>query len=307
MGGFVTKIYESSFNIWNTLIDIAMTLFKTSPTSASGSVYYIAHTCFNAISSISVPIAIVFFILAIIKDVLGTPPEQQARKFIQDALKFGVLVSVLMNLWLFMGYIMQVADGVTDTIGISGTYTLSMSSDLSEVVSEVTTAAPSTSLSYSDVFAFLSNIMTDLKEYIGELKDIIVLQLLLVITAAATFVLTLSAGFTIINCAFQRIIKPLVILPFSTITIAMAAGSGEAERISTSYLKTFFGMCLSGAFMVMCVKLGAAIINGGVIALDTASSDLMERLLYVTVQTAITPIVTAGLVKNVDSMISKFF
>ena len=46
----------------------------------------------------------------------------------------------------------------------------------------------------------------------------------------------------------------------------MASGSHEAERVATSYLKTFFGLCLSGAFMVVSVKLGVALANGGFIS-----------------------------------------
>ena len=296
----IEKIFEISYTIWNTLIGVAMTLFTTSPTSASGDVYSTAKTCFDAIYAISIPIAVVFFLIAIIKDVMATPPEQQVRRFLQSALRFAVLVGVLANLWLFMGYIMQVADGITDTIGVSGTYTVSMSSDLASAIDEVKNPTSSAQIDIFDLGNSINEWFDEKKTQLGQLA-------VLLMGAIGTLVMTLAAGLSIINCAFQRIIKPLVILPFSTITVAMAAGSNEAERIATSYLKTFFGLCLSGAFMVIAVKLGAALINGGLIAFDTSSTDLWERIIFNVVQNAITPTVIAGLVKSADSTLARFF
>lgn len=113
----------------------------------------------------------------------------------------------------------------------------------------------------------------------------------------------MSLGITVASCisilsgAFQRILKPLAILPFSSVTVAMASGTGEASRVTANYLKTFFGFCISGAFMVISVKIGVALINGGLIVFNYKSMDITSKLLYITVQNAITPIVISGLVK----------
>ena len=81
-------IFNTAYSIWNSLIEIAMTLFTTSPTAANGSVYSTCKAIYNAISDIALPITIVFFLIAICKDVISTPPEQQARKFLNDGVKF---------------------------------------------------------------------------------------------------------------------------------------------------------------------------------------------------------------------------
>lgn len=67
----IKGIYNTGYSIWNYLIDIAVSLFTTSPTAANGAVYTTTHNLFLAISSISVPICVVFFLLALIKDVMG--------------------------------------------------------------------------------------------------------------------------------------------------------------------------------------------------------------------------------------------
>lgn len=300
MQDITETIFNVGYSIWNTLIGIAMTLFTTSPTTANSTIYTTAKTLYNALMSISLPIAITFFLIAIIKDVIATPPEQQARKFIQSTLKFAVLVGILANLWLFMGYIMQIADGITDTMNITGNYELSMSADLQSAIDEVYNQPSTKKLEITRLGESFNEVMEEKGTHLAQ-------KAILFLGAAGTFIMIIAAGLSIINCAFQRIIKPLVLLPFSTITVAMASGSHEAERIATSYLKTFFGLCLAGAFMVVAVNFGAAIVNGGLIAFNMATTDLWEKVMYIVVQNAITPTVIAGLVKSADSTIARFF
>lgn len=295
----IDDIFNVAYGIWNQLISIAMTLFTTSPINANGGVYATTQTLYNAISNISLPIAIVFFLIAICRDVISTPPEQQIRRFLGDSLKFGILVGILANLWDVMGYIMQVADGVTSTLGSAGSYTLTMSSDLQAVINEAA-VKPSVEI-------HLTSFGSDLVDFMGAWMDWILTYLLFIIAAVVTLVVTVGSCISILASAFQRIIKPLAILPFSSIAVAMGAGTGESSRIMTSYLKTFFGLCISGAFMVICVKLGVAITTGGLIAFDLGSLTLHEKVLYISVQNMITPIVIAGLVKTSDSVLGRFF
>ena len=293
-------IFNTAYSIWNNLIEIAMTLFTTSPTAANGSVHSTCKNIYTAISDIALPIAIVFFLIAICKDVISTPPEQQIRKFLNDAFKFCILVGVLANLWDVMGYIMQIADGVTEKVAsnANSTYQMTMSAELADIISEVNDLKPTTQIHFT---SFGSDLIAFAKEFL----DITMTRLLFFIAAIITLGAIVAACISIINCAYQRILKPLVILPFSSITVAMASGSHEAERVATSYIKTFFGLCLSGAFMVVCVKLGVALTNGGFISSPNGAS-INTKVLFIAVQNMVTPTIIAGLVKSVDSTIARF-
>ena len=293
-------VFNTAYSIWNNLIEIAMTLFTTSPTAANGSVYSTCKTIYTAISDIALPIAIVFFLIAICKDVMSTPAEQQLKKFLNDTIKFCILVGVLANLWEFMGYVMQIADGVTDKVAnnANGTYQMTMSDDLIDIITEVSNLTPTTQIHFT---SFGSDLIAFAKEFL----DIAMTRLLFFIAAIVTLGVIVAACISIINCAYQRILKPLVILPFSSITVAMASGSHEAERVSSSYIKTFFGLCLSGAFMVVCVKLGVALTNGGFISPPDDAS-VNTKVLFIAVENMVTPTIIAGLVKSVDSTIARF-
>lgn len=71
----VKALYNASFTIWNTLMELAMTLFSTSPvTAAGGSPYGTVHSLYNSISAATIPIATCFFVIAIYKSVITSPP-----------------------------------------------------------------------------------------------------------------------------------------------------------------------------------------------------------------------------------------
>ncbi|MBD5556864.1 MAG: hypothetical protein HDQ95_16365 [Roseburia sp.] len=294
----IENVYEVAYGIWNTLISIAMTLFTTSPTNASGSVYVTTRTLYNSISNIAIPIAIVFFLIAICKDVTSCPPDQQVKRFFGDVLKFGIMVGILANLWDIMGYIMQIADGITNKFGSASSYTLSMSDDLKNVIAEAD-VKPS-------VEVHMVSLWADLLQLLSEWTDFLMTKFLFFLTSIVTLIIIVASCISILSSAFQRIIKPLAILPFSSIAVAMGSGSGEATRVTTHYLKSFFGFCLSGAFMVICVKLGVALMSG-LIVFDYNSLTLHEKVLYISIQNAITPIMIAGLIKGTDGVLQKFF
>lgn len=96
----VKALYNASFAIWNTLIGIAMTIFRTSPTAVSGGTPYgIVHSLYTSISSATIPIATCFFVIAIYKSVVTAPPEQQAQRFLMDGVRYCIILFVAANLW----------------------------------------------------------------------------------------------------------------------------------------------------------------------------------------------------------------
>ena len=295
----IYTIYKVGFGIWNTLVGLAMTLFTTSPTAANGDVYTITHNLYLAISSISVPITMLFFLIAIIKEAVTTPPHQVIHKLLYSALKFCIMIGVLMNLWEIMGYIIQIADGITSELAGATPYQIAFPADLQNAINTAL-VRPTATIEPLDLGPSVIR-------FAGAWIDYIVKYLIFIIASAVTTLIMVASGLSVLSSAYQRIIKPLAILPFSSITVAMASGAGDAQRVTTSYLKTLFGFCLSGAFMVICIKLGNALTSGGGIFNLNAVTDAMEKMLYISIQTAINPIITAGLIKSSDHIIGRFF
>lgn len=291
MADIVKALYNCSFTIWNTLMQIAMTLFTTSPkTAGAGSPYATVHSLYNAISDATVPIATVFFIIAIYKSVVSAPPTQQATRFLQDALRYCIILFIAANMWNVMGYIMDFADGITSKITATSGYTLSVSGDMESIIDSCL-KFPSFELS---------------GEWLEKFWTTIGCSLLFLIGGIVLLFIMVASCLSIISSAFQRILKPLMILPFAGIAIALGAGGHEISRSLVSYIKTFFGFCISGAMMVVAVKCGVSLCTN-LVNFDLSSASNIYKCILITVQMAITPIVISGLVKGSDAIIARMF
>lgn len=291
MADIVKALYNCAFTIWNGLISIAMTLFTTSPkTTAGGTPYSTVHAFYNAIADATVPIATVFFIIAIYKTVVSAPPGQQAQRFLQDALRYCIILYIAANMWSIMGYIIDFTDGITGKISMTSGYTLTVSGDMESIIEDCL-ELPDFELS---------------GEWLGEFWSTIGCSLLFMIGGLVLVFVMVASCLSIISSGFQRILKPLMILPFAGIAIALGAGGHDISRSLLTYIKTFFGFCISGALMVVAVKCGISLCTNLVSFDLTGASDIYKCIL-ITVQMAITPIVISGLVKGSDAMTSRMF
>ena len=291
MADIVKALYNCAFTVWNALMKIAMTLFTTSPKLAGGGTpYSTVHTFYNAIADATVPIATVFFIIAIYKSVVSAPPGQQAQRFLHDALRYCIILYIAANMWSIMGYIIDFTDGITGKISATSGYTLSVSGDMDKLI-EVCLKLASFELSGEWLEKFWSTIGCSLLFLIGG----IVLLFIMV-----------ASCLSIISSAFQRILKPLMILPFAGIAIALGAGGHDISRSLVTYIKTFFGFCISGALMVVAVKTGVSLCTN-LVNFDLTSASNVYKCILITVQMAITPIVISGLVKGSDAITARMF
>lgn len=291
MADIVKALYNCAFTVWNALMKIAMTLFTTSPKLAGGGTpYSTVHTFYNAIADATVPIATVFFIIAIYKSVVSAPPGQQAQRFLHDALRYCIILYIAANMWSIMGYIIDFTDGITGKISATSGYTLSVSGDMENII-DTCLKLPSFELSGEWLEKFWSTIGCSLLFLIGG----IVLLFIMV-----------ASCLSIISSAFQRILKPLMILPFAGIAIALGAGGHDISRSLLTYIKSFFGFCISGALMVVAVKTGVSLCTN-LVNFDLTSASNVYKCILITVQMAITPIVISGLVKSSDAITARMF
>ena len=194
------------------------------------------------------------------------------------------------NMWSIMGYIIDFTDGITGKISATSGYTLSVSGDMESIIDSCL-ELPSFELSGEWLEKFWSTIGCSLLFLIGG----IVLLFIMV-----------ASCLSIISSAFQRILKPLMILPFAGIAIALGAGGHDISRSLLTYIKTFFGFCISGALMVVAVKTGVSLCTN-LVNFNLAGASNVYKCILITVQMAITPIVISGLVKGSDAITSRMF
>ena len=299
MAGMIEKIYETAFDIWNTLIVTAMTLFNTSPLEASGgSLVAVISPVYTILLDVGLIAALLFFLIAVIKETMSTPPGQQAQRMLMSGIRYGVILGILAKLWDIMRIIIKITDGIASDSASTVDVTLTLSNDAKTIISNYFNNPPG--------FDIL-----DIGKSLADWAGFMGMSFLFFILSIVTLFVVVASCISIISSAFQRILKPLIIMPFAAILVAHGAGTGDTERVMWQFLKTFFGFCLSGAVMIICIRLGVALCNGVPITgtIDATSTDpgvITSSMIYLTVQVAVTPIVVAGLIKSVDSIIARF-
>ena len=305
MDGLIKALYNAGFTVWNTIVGLAMTLFTTSPTSLS--VYSVAKNIYDSIQDITIPIAIVIFLIGWLKAVCQGPPERTAHEMFGIFFRFCVVIAIAANLWSFMGYVIQVTDGITDAVADNSgdsSYELSLDETLSSSIDAISQTPTSDDIDWDIMHPFKS---------FGRFVTVWVTWFLQYVAYLIAAIITLGimvyCSIAILSQAYQRVIKPLVILPFMAISFGFAAGQGEGERVALNYFKTIVGFLLSGAFMVVSVKIGVALTMSGDLALTLSadSSDGTTVMLLTCIRNMITPVITLGLIKSTDSIMNRLF
>ncbi|MBP5324825.1 MAG: hypothetical protein J6Y86_04950 [Pseudobutyrivibrio sp.] len=295
----IKGLFDVAYDIWNAMIGLSCDMFADSYRNGqAASLYNTAHSIFTTISGCTIPLATLFFIIAIYKTVSSTPPEQQARRFLLDALKYVIILYISSQLWNILGYMLDFASGITSAINDGGAYGQISTGDDNVVFQAV-----------DDLKLSFGSHGLNIGEYISEALDIVVTILVYFIGGLASVIILGASGLTVIGVAFERIIKPLVILPFSAIVLGIGSCSGEGERLMWHYGKSLLALALSGAFMITAIKLGNAMFTTYNIAdrIVTDHSGQIIRAIITIVQVDMTAIIITGLLKSMDSLVGKVF
>lgn len=291
-------LYQLGFDLWASFIDAATKMFTLDPMSGGGGLSSALHAmklAYNALQDIAIPLAIICCMLSLLKVVVSTPPEHQARAFIGTGIKFVIIIALSANMWTIMGWISQVCTGVVNTIqnsGVTASYgTLHFNQNMLTAIDHASTWQGG-----DDVFELIKN-------FFGDLLDHIALNVIGFVFAVIYLFIVVACGVVIVLTAFQRIFKPMVILPFSTIAIATGAGGPEVGRTMSSYFRTYIGFVLSGAIMVLAISLSSTFT--GLIQFNITTSTDIATLALGSIEMALVPVITTGLVKGADQIISK--
>ncbi|MCR4567807.1 MAG: type IV secretion system protein [Pseudobutyrivibrio sp.] len=265
------------------------------------SLWGVAEGYFKTMLLVAVPIATVFFVIAIYTSVVNNPPEEHPKHFIFSILRYSVVLIVLTNLFNILTCVTEITEGATDTIIETGDPANSNSYDYKYDDSPIKAAIERRKghpidlkkFTRGDAVIFFDSIFEYITLFIGALFSMLVFG---------------TSAFTIVMTAIQRIVKPLMLLPFSAIVLAISACSGEGERTLNQYIKTILSYCFAGVFMVMSLKLGSEIAKMNLIRVgyNFRSNSTIAALAGV-INMNLPVILTTGLIKSSDAFMNKVF
>ena len=297
MGAAVVSIFQVGCDIWDYFINITFDVLELNPFEAEGSLKGIIEDMYNGFQSVALTLCLIFCLIAILRDCVTSPPGQQLHKLANSALKYFVMIGVVSKLWELLELIISFTDWATSSV-VGTKIPLDFTEAGKVILEYFSTNEPS-----FDLFDIGGSILGFLRYMVCGLICSI-FGIIFILVAAACAIIILSA-------AYQRIFKPLIIMPFSALFVAMGSSNGDSSHTLWNFIKTFLGFCMAGALMAVCIKVGQVVMTSATI-IDTFNLDpsnpessIIYGVLLVTVQASLTPIIIAGLCKSVDSMISK--
>ncbi|MCR4567804.1 MAG: type IV secretion system protein [Pseudobutyrivibrio sp.] len=308
------RLYRLAFDVFNNLIKAMEFPRLTESDGKWVNLWNAAKGCFDIMFGVAIPIASIFFMIAIYKTVVGKPPEEQPKQFVVDTLRYAFIIVIVSNLFNYLTLIINITDEVTNTLleikEMDPTSTDDEikykdydvrydESPIKKVVDRysITDKEKHSITSYEDKSVL--DFFCDLFEYI-----------ILFFGGLATIIIFGVAGYTIVKTTIERIIKPLAMLPFSVIVIGMGVCSGDGERSVVNFIKKLLAFCLSGVFIIMAVKIGSLVARMSLFDL-TNKLKISETNILAAIagifNVNLPVILTTGLVRSSENFMDKVF
>ena len=311
------KLYKVAFGLLNNLLK-AMEFPHVSERSDGNWVklWDAAHGCFEIMYDVATPVATIFFLIAIYKAVVSKPPEEQPKKFLEEALRYIFIIFIISNLFNFLTLITKSADDVTDAIMDVQTMNPSVGDPKTDAkykvydISYYGSPIEKTITKFSSTDKDSHKIKDYEKKKISEFFCDMFEYIILFFGGLGTIIVFGVAGYTIVMATIERVIKPLAMLPFSTIVVGMGACAGSGERTVAQFTKKLIGFSLSGVFIIMALKFGSVTANMKLFDINTAlnlkEGSLMAAIAGI-LHVNLPVIMTTGLVKSSENFMDKMF
>lgn len=291
----IQALFNAGFTVWDACLKVAGGSFSESP--ENNPLWSMVKTLYTTVKMGAIPLATLFFIIAIYKSVVSSPPEQALKKFLSDGIRYALILFVIDKLDTIIEAIMEYSNIFVQKMGGPHYTFISGSADVATLTNKISELKMD--LSTVDAMNFGATIETFFKQ-MGP-------YILFFVAGVITVLVLIGSGLSIIGIAYERIIKPLAILPLSTVILSMSCCSDEGSKTMWSMGKSFFGFCIAGAFFVLAINMGTF---AGTKIADMAplsgASDYQSMIITIA-RANIGAIITTGLLKSMNAMIERTF
>lgn len=314
----IIALYEIAYSIWNFFMDWTFPMLKQTPETAFRSNYAAvdAYTSmkyiYDTTRSILLPLACTLILIRIIKGLLSSSIEQIYKQTIPFVVRSVLILVIICNLWAINTAIIQVCgsfgnkiinyvEGVSPNRSNNGSTDVNINTDDGDIGG----SSDSYKLSVSDELTNKLEIIEDWS-WFGELIPLLVIFF----SALGTLGVFVTSGITIMKYVYQRLLKPLMMLPFSGLVVAFSAGTEKMAQSTYNFYKQLILYCLSGAGIAIAISLmkfvtGVSIPIATTSAADSIAGQLVS-IFSIILQQLLAPIIITALIKEVNTTFEKF-
>lgn len=267
---------QSAFNTWNGKLTEIWSLITTTPeTFRGGTVWGTIVTINDAMKAVGYGLLVLFFAMSIFQTAASFRDFQRPEFVLRHFIRFVLAKLAVGSAMEIMTGIFSVCGGIVQTVmgGIGGMAAASIT-----VPQEIVDAI-------EDV-GFLASIPLWLVSLLGSLF-ITVMSFILILTVYGRF----------FRLYFYTALAPLPLASF--------AGEGTSFA-GTAFLKSYVGVCLEGAIIVLACLIFSAFMSSGAPVVDTSLSAVTMSWQYIG-ETIFNMLVLVGLVKGAERIVKEMF
>ena len=267
---------QSAFNTWNGKLTEIWTLVTTSPESFRGGAIWTAIVNINdALKAVAYGLLVLFFAMGIFQSAASFKDFQRPEFALRHFIRFVAAKVAVSSAMEIMTAVYAVCGGVVQSVmGSMGGMTAASVSVPQEMVNTI--------------------------ESVGFLESI---PLWLVTVLGSLFITVLS--FILIMTVYGRFFRLYMYTALAPLPLASFAGEGTSFA-GKAFLKSYIGVCLEGAVIVLACLIFSAFASTSTPALDTSLSAVTMSWQYVA-ETIFNMMVLVGLVKGAERIIKEMF
>lgn len=267
---------QSAFNTWNDKLAEIWTLVSTSPETFRGGAIWTTIIGINdALKAVGYGLLVLFFAMGIFQSAASFKDFQRPEFALRHFIRFVAAKVAVGSAVEIMTSVYAVCAGVVQSV---------MSSMGGMAAASVTVPQE----------------MVDTIERVGFLESI---PLWLVTVLGSLFITVLS--FILIMTVYGRFFRLYMYTALAPLPLAAFAGEGTSFA-GKAFLKSYLGVCLEGAVIVLACLIFSAFASTSTPTLDTSLSAVTMSWQYVA-ETIFNMLVLVGLVKGAERIIKEMF
>lgn len=267
---------QNALETWNEKLEEIWTLVTATPQDFKGGLVWDVIVGINgSLKAVGYALLVLFFAMGVFQSAASfreiQSPEYAIRHFIRFAaakVAVGYALDIMTTLFAICGSIVQT---MMDRIGAMSAASVTMPQEIIDAIEDV---------------GFLASIPLWLVSLLGSL-----------------FITVMS--FVLILTVYSRFFKIYMYTALAPLPLASFAGEGQSF-IGKSFVKSYVGVCMEGAVVVLACLIFTVFSASGTSAVDTSMSAVTMSWNYIA-ETIFNMLMLVGLIKGADHIIREMF
>lgn len=267
---WLIEILQNALNTWNERLGQVFTILTTSPQSFGGGVIYDVIKSINgAMQSIGLSLLVIFLLVGVVKKSTSFEDMKRPEQILKLFLRFVIGKAVISYGMPLMSEILSVGLGIIANMGTTQIANISLAPEIVAAAQDA---------------GFMATLFPSILALLGSL----------IMTVISVMILL---------TVFGRMFKIYMYMAIAPIPLSTFAGE-STKNVGASFLKSFAGVCLEGALiMLACVIYTAYIGSTGSSILLPADASLTDMLYSYVFGTVLNMLILLGTIKSCDRIV----